>query len=92
MGKYLELLEENRRKRAASTEAGRSAPARNAEARDPSAVSEADASGLEPTVAFELRRRGWKDKVRSGKTIWQNPATGFYCSQEVAIHIVETQP
>jgi hypothetical protein len=28
---------------------------------------------------------GWEPKERSGQVIWANPATGFYCSQEVAL-------
>lgn len=91
MGRYLDLLEENRRKRARGTEAGRSAPGSNIEARDPSAVPETSSSASETASVRKLRRRGWQSKERSGKTIWQNPVSGFYCSQEVAIHIVETE-
>lgn len=29
---------------------------------------------------------GWKPKQRGGLFIWANPATGFYYSQEVALH------
>ena len=29
---------------------------------------------------------GWKPKERGGLVIWANPKTGFYCSQEVALH------
>jgi hypothetical protein len=36
-----------------------------------------------------LLAAGWLPKERCGPlelTIWANPATGFYCSQEVALH------
>ena len=29
---------------------------------------------------------GWEPKERGGLVIWANPDTGFYCSQEVALH------
>ncbi len=29
---------------------------------------------------------GWKPKERGGLVIWASPETGFYCSQEVALH------
>ncbi len=29
---------------------------------------------------------GWEPKERRGVVIWANPKTGFYCSQEVALH------
>ena len=32
---------------------------------------------------------GWKSKERGGLVIWANPETGFYCSQEVALHRLE---
>ena len=36
-----------------------------------------------------LLAAGWSPKERCGPlrlTIWANPETGFYCSQEVALH------
>lgn len=33
-----------------------------------------------------LMAAGWKPKERGGLVIWANPETGFYCSQEVALH------
>ena len=32
---------------------------------------------------------GWTPKERSGLVIWANPETGFYCSQEVALHLLK---
>jgi hypothetical protein len=29
---------------------------------------------------------GWPPKERGGLVIWANPMTGFYCSQEMALH------
>jgi hypothetical protein len=33
-----------------------------------------------------LLAAGWEPKERMGLVIWANPETGFYCSQEVALH------
>ena len=33
-----------------------------------------------------LLAAGWSPKERGGMLIWANPQTGFYCSQEVALH------
>jgi hypothetical protein len=35
-----------------------------------------------------LLAAGWTPKVRSGKTIWASPRTGFWYSQEVALELV----
>jgi len=32
---------------------------------------------------------GWKPKERGGFLIWASPETGFYCSQEIALHRLE---
>jgi hypothetical protein len=32
---------------------------------------------------------GWKPKERGGLVIWANPETGFYYSQEVALHLLK---
>ena len=34
---------------------------------------------------------GWEPKERCGLIIWASPETGFYCSQEVALHRLEAQ-
>jgi hypothetical protein len=34
---------------------------------------------------------GWTPKERGGQVIWANPETGFYCSQEVALHRLKRQ-
>lgn len=91
MGRYLELLKENRRKRAQDIEAGQSTSASNAETRDPSAMSGANPCALETSLAWKVTRRGWQSKVRSGKAIWQNPANGSYFSQEDITQIVEAE-
>lgn len=41
-----------------------------------------------------LLAAGWTPKERCGPlklTIWANPETGFYCSQEVALHRIGQQ-
>ncbi len=32
---------------------------------------------------------GWEPKERCGLIIWASPETGFYCSQEMALHRLE---
>ncbi len=32
---------------------------------------------------------GWKPKERGGLVIWANPKTGFYYSEEVALHLLK---
>ncbi len=43
-----------------------------------------------PTIRGEDEERllaaGWTPKERGGLLIWASPETGFYCSQEVALH------
>ena len=34
---------------------------------------------------------GWEPKERCGLIIWASPETGFYCSQEVALHRLEAR-
>lgn len=34
---------------------------------------------------------GWKPKERGGFLIWANPKTGFYFSQEIALHRLEAR-
>jgi len=34
---------------------------------------------------------GWKPKERGGLVVWAHPETGFYCSQEVALHRLEVR-
>jgi hypothetical protein len=36
-----------------------------------------------------LEAAGFKPKERSGKIIWQRPDTGFWVSQEMALHLLE---
>ncbi len=35
---------------------------------------------------------GWKPKERGGHLIWANPETGFYSSQEMALHRLANPP
>jgi hypothetical protein len=39
--------------------------------------------------AHKLSAAGWEPKERCGKTIWKRPDTGFYCSQEMAVHFLD---
>ena len=47
------------------------------------------------SISGEDERRlvaaGWEPKERCGLIIWANPETGFYCSQEVALHRLEAR-
>ena len=47
------------------------------------------------SISGEDERRliaaGWEPKERCGLIIWASPETGFYCSQEVALHRLEAQ-
>ncbi|PLS82605.1 MAG: hypothetical protein CYG60_24070 [Actinobacteria bacterium] len=38
-----------------------------------------------------LEEAGFKPKERCGKTIWQRPDTGFWVSQEMALHLLESK-
>ena len=40
--------------------------------------------------ARKLLSAGWKPKERGELVIWANPETGFYYSQEVALHFLES--
>ena len=37
----------------------------------------------------KLKAAGFKPKARGGKIIWQRPDTGFWVSQEIALHLLE---
>jgi hypothetical protein len=39
----------------------------------------------------KLIAAGWTPKKRGRLVIWANPETGFYCSQEVALHRLKRQ-
>jgi hypothetical protein len=39
----------------------------------------------------KLIAAGWKPRQRGGFVIWANPETGFYYSQEVALHRLEAR-
>lgn len=36
-----------------------------------------------------LKAAGFEPKMRGGKVIWQRPDTGFWFSQEIALHLLE---
>ena len=38
-----------------------------------------------------LEAAGFEPKERSGKIIWQRPDTGFWVSQEMALHLLESK-
>jgi hypothetical protein len=40
--------------------------------------------------ARKLQAACWEPKERCGKIIWKRPDNGFYVSQEVAIHFMDT--
>ena len=51
-------------------------------------VTNASTSRAESTSGGDESRllaAGWTPKIRCGLTIWENPDTGFYYSQEVAL-------
>ena len=53
----------------------------------------AEAVCMRTTADTEARRllsAGWEPKERCGQIIWKRPDNGFYCSQEVAVHFLET--
>jgi hypothetical protein len=39
----------------------------------------------------KLEAAGFEPKERGGKTIWQRPDTGFWVSQEMALHLLESK-
>jgi hypothetical protein len=39
--------------------------------------------------ARKLKAAGWKPKERCGKVIWARTETGFWYSEEVALHLLE---
>src|SRR5829696_3927796 len=41
--------------------------------------------------ARRLEAAGWKHKWRSGLTIWERPDTGFWISQEMALHLLDAK-
>jgi hypothetical protein len=87
LGKYLDLIE--------ALDRARRSPLGTPQATDRNTVSSGGDQGENPTPAAadaEARRlvaSGWKPKVRLGKTIWQRPDTGFWVSQEMALHLLD---
>ena len=89
LGKYLDLIE-------AAERATRS-PVLTMRATDRNTASSVADDGESPTPlsgdreARKLVAAGWKPKIRLGKTIWQRPDTGFWVSQEMALHLMESK-
>jgi hypothetical protein len=87
LGKYLDLVEAAGR--------ARRSPIGTPQGADRDTVSNVADGGEKPAPAAvgpEARRlvaSGWKPKVRFGKTIWQRPDTGFWVSEEMALHLLD---
>jgi len=43
------------------------------------------------TDGRKLESAGFKPKERCGRIIWQKPDTGFWVSQEMALHLLESK-
>lgn len=41
--------------------------------------------------ALELEAAGWEPKERCGKTIWANPQTGLWYSEEMALELLRLE-
>ena len=57
-------------------------------------VTDARTAGVDSISGEDERRLievGWEPKERCGLIIWANPETGFYFSQEVALHRLEVR-
>jgi len=39
----------------------------------------------------KLKAAGFEPKARGGKIIWQRPDTGFWVSQEMALHLLDAK-
>ncbi len=75
---------------------GKPATATMQKVQKPCEVSRGEIVSIEPTRSVQRSRderrllaAGWSPKDRCGPlklTIWASPETGFYCSQEVALH------
>jgi hypothetical protein len=91
LGKYLDLVE--------AADRARRSPTGTPRATDRNTVSNVVDEGGSPSPAAagaearSLIASGWKPKVRLGKTIWQRPDTGFWVSEEMALHLLDgTEP
>ena len=61
---------------------------------EPQGVTDTRTAELDSISGEDERRlmaAGWEPKERCGLIIWASPETGFYCSQEVALHRLEAQ-
>jgi hypothetical protein len=82
---YLQLA---RRSRARREEFG-SRPASEA-VTDMKAIQQNRPINLDPE-GRKLEAAGFEPKERGGKIIWQRPDTGFWVSQEMALHLLESK-
>jgi hypothetical protein len=89
LAKSLDLIE--------AADGVRRSPVQPPQAADPNTASQLADNSESPaplTADTEARRlvaAGRKPKIRLGKTIWQRPDTGFWVSQEIALHLLESK-
>jgi len=87
MARYLELLRALRTKSEPHREAG-------GQESSVSWCHDDDSSVVLPPTDDEAKRleaAGWKHKQRGGLTIWERPDTGFWVSQEMDLHLLDTK-
>jgi hypothetical protein len=46
-------------------------------------------TAVDPESTRKLVAARWESKERCGKTIWKHPDSGFYYSQELALHFLD---
>jgi hypothetical protein len=87
LGKYLNLIE--------AADSVRRSPVRYPQATDRNTDSSVADDSESPTLlttdaeARTLVAAGWEPKIRLARTIWERPDTGFWVSQEMALHLFE---
>jgi hypothetical protein len=87
LARFLDLIE--------AADGVRRSPVQPLQATDPNTASQVADNSESPaplTADTEARRlvaAGRKPKTRLGKTIWQRPDTGFWVSQEMALHLLD---
>lgn len=85
MSGYLELARRNRARRERSE-----SQSTDEAATDPQAAQQTRPIHLD-SEGRELEAAGFEPKERCGKIIWQRPDTGFWVSQEMALHILKNK-
>ena len=81
MGRYLDIADGVPRK----------VPARRGVAANEPTHPKEPEPGTDTGDARRLLDAGWKPKVSFGRVIWERPDTGFWVSQEVALHFLESK-